>query len=574
MKENKKLNLKLLWDITTPPKIPLLLGATFAIINTICALLIPLLIKKQVEHLNGDLSIGELIPLLSLFLLEIISMFLSLFLLSLVGQRLVANLRAKLWDKLLNLKLDFYNKNNSGELVSRVTSDTTVTMNLLSNDIADVLTGSLSIVGSISILFILDVPMTLILILSIPITSFIIMPIAKKMQDISYNQQEKISDLTGFLSQILGEIRLIKSYNSESYEYMRGKEKIEELYRNGMKRSKMEAILAPLMSSVLTVIIITVVGLGAYRVSKGYISSGELIAFILYLFQIVGPVGTISRFITNVKSATGATERIYRILEEEEEENSSSASNSKSVVRGDIGIRNISFAYKEKSILNNVSFDVPADTLTAIVGPSGVGKSTMFYLLERFYEPQTGEIFIDGMSQKNISVNQWRSWISYVSQDCSILASTVKENLTYGIKREVSDAEIQEAAELANCTEFIEDMSEGLNTMIGERGVNLSGGQKQRIAIARAFLKNAPILLLDEATANLDIESESLIKDSLETLMKGRTTLIITHRLSTIKDADQIIVLDKSGISAIGKHKDLIKHNELYNSLSSEKLAL
>jgi ATP-binding cassette subfamily B protein AbcA/BmrA len=573
LKDEKSSNLKLLWDITNPPKSPFFLGTACALINTVCALIIPLVIKEQIEHLNGIIGLKELITLGSLFLLEIVSMFFALYLLSLVGQRLVANLRIKLWKKLLHLKLDFHNTNNSGELISRVTNDTTVTMNLLSADIAELLTGFLSIIGSIIILFILDVPMTLILISSIPITMLIVMPIAKKMEDISYKQQERISDLTGFLSQILSEIRLVKSYGSETYEYERGSERIEELYNNGMKKAKMEAILSPLLSAVLTIVIITIIGIGAYRVGKGFISSGELIAFILYLFQIVGPVGTVSHFVTNLKSATGATERIYNILQEEEE-NLRSDRDKKIHIKGNISIENLCFSYKEKQVLNNISFSAHPDTLTAIVGPSGVGKSTLFYLLERFYEPQSGGIYIDGISQKDISVGEWRSWISYVSQDCSILASTIKENLTYGIAREVSEEEIRHAADLANCTEFIEEMSEGFNTMIGERGINLSGGQKQRIAIARAFLKDAPILLLDEATANLDINSEKMIKESLKTLMKGRTTLIITHRLSTIKDANQIIVLDKEGVSGIGIHEELIKGNKLYINLSVGKVAL
>lgn len=245
----------------------------------------------------------------------------SLYLLSLVGQKVVLNLRKIIWRKILNLKVDFYSKNQPGEIISRVTNDTTVTMNLLSNEIADLFSSGLSMIGAVVILFLLDVPMTLTLLSAVPVTLFIVIPISRKIYKVSYEQQEKMSEFTALLSQVLGEIRLIKSYGTEDFEFERGKKKIEELYVNGMKRAKIEAILIPLMTVSITLIIVVVVGFGSYRVSEGYLSSGELLAFILYLFQIVGPVGVMSRFITSVQSAKGSTERIFNILDEEDEKN-------------------------------------------------------------------------------------------------------------------------------------------------------------------------------------------------------------------------------------------------------------
>lgn len=570
MEKEKYMNLRSLWGITKPPNTPLFLGIILSLINTVCSLVIPLILKKQIEQLDNGFSYKILCLIIFLLLIEIISMGISLYLLSLVGQKIVFNLRTTLWEKVLNLKVDFYNKNQPGEIISRITNDTTITMNLLSTEIADVLSGILSMIGSLIILFILDVPMTLILLLAIPVTLFVIMPISRKIYKISYEQQEKMSYFTAFLSQILGEIRLIKSYGTESYEFKRGKTKIQELYENGLKRAKIESILIPLMTVTITIIIVVIVGFGSYRVSKGYISSGELLAFILYLFQIVAPIGTMSRFITSIQSTKGATERIFTILNEKEEKEQNSLFNEPSF--GILEFQKVNFGYNEKEILRNISFQVKPNTITAIVGPSGVGKTTLFYLIERFYNPNQGDILLNGKSYLNIGIEEWRNMFSYVSQDSPILVGTIRENILYGIQKKISEEELIRVSKLANCHDFIMEFPNAYDTELGERGINLSGGQKQRIAIARALLRNTPFLLLDEATASLDTKSENIIKESMDKLISGKTTLIIAHRISTVQNANQIIVLDQNGISGIGTHKQLFKENELYRILASQQL--
>ncbi|WP_395940567.1 ABC transporter ATP-binding protein [Bacillus atrophaeus] len=562
------MRIKQMWQYTNPPKVKLIIGIILSLLNTSCSLIIPLLLKEQVELLSNSFSVALLIPLVMLIILEFITMSISVFLLASVGQKVVKNLRIKLWDKLLKLKVEFYNHNEVGEIVSRLTNDTSVTMNLLSSEIAQLISGILSVVGSIIILCILDLPMTLVLLSSIPVIIFIVLPISKKIYNVSYAQQEKVSKFSGLTNKILSEIRLVKAYNAENKELNRGIHHIDNLYINGLKRAKIEALLIPSLGAVISLTIVCIIGYGAYRVNKGFISSGELLAFIMYLIQIVVPVGTIGGFITNVQAASGATERISEIFNQKEELIIEPAMNCPDTVSS-LVFKGLSFKYSDKMILNDISFEIQPNMTTAIVGPSGVGKSTLFYLIERFYQPTKGTILYNGIDYMDIELSSWRKLFSYVSQDSTVISGTIKENIIYGLEETIDDSKIKKAAIMANCHDFISDFSDGYDTEVGERGIKLSGGQKQRIAIARAFLRDTPFLLLDEATANLDSKSESAIKDAIESLSKGRTTIVIAHRLSTIRNADKIIVLENGNVTGIGNHNDLIKESKMYKTLTN-----
>ncbi|EPC8422625.1 ABC transporter ATP-binding protein [Bacillus wiedmannii] len=570
MEEENNFSIKKMWKITNPSKIHFISGLVLSIVSSVISLIIPLLIKDIMDELSKGISFGLISQISILLILEIIFSAFSLYLLSKVGEEIVKNLRDKLWGKFLKLPVKYYNDNKSGEMVSRITSDTTAIVNIISSEIVDLITSCITLVLSLIILFTLDVPMTLVLILVVPITLFIVIPLGEKVYDLSFQEQNKMSQLTAYLSQTLSEIKLVKSYNTELKETENGKKHFDFLYMNGIKRAKINSILTPVLGTFTTIVLIGVVGFGAWRVDQGLISSGELVAFLLYLFQIMSPFIQMNHFLTSFQEAKGSMKRLFEILEEEEEV--------QVVTKTCIGsptqleFKDVSFRYDEKeNVIEDISFKIKKGSLTALVGPSGSGKSTVFSLIERFYDPTNGDILLDDVSYENIHVEEWRQKFSYVSQDTPIFSGTIRDNILYGKNDKVTDDKLIEIATFANAHEFIVGLSDGYNTQVGERGNQLSGGQKQRIAIARALMRDADFLLLDEATANLDSDSEKQVQKAINTLIHKQTTFVIAHRLSTIVHADQIIVLEDGRITGFGTHDELLSNHEYYHKVIKQQ---
>ncbi|MGE7636073.1 ABC transporter ATP-binding protein [Bacillus paramycoides] len=570
METENNFSIKKMWKITNPSKIHFISGLVLSIVSSVISLIIPLLIKDIMDELSKGISFGLISQISILLILEIIFSAFSLYLLSKVGEEIVKNLRDKLWEKFLKLPVKYYNDNKSGEMVSRITSDTTAIVNIISSEIVDLITSCITLILSLIILFTLDVPMTLVLILVVPITLFIVIPLGEKVYDLSFQEQNKMSQLTAYLSQTLSEIKLVKSYNTELKEAGNGKKHFEFLYKNGIKRAKINSILTPVLGTFTTLVLIGVIGFGAWRVDQGLISSGELVAFLLYLFQIMSPFIQMNHFLTSFQEAKGSMKRLFDILEEEEEV--------QVVTKTCIGsptqleFKDVSFRYDEKeNVIEDISFKIKKGSLTALVGPSGSGKSTVFSLIERFYDPTNGDILLDDVSYKNIHVEEWRQKFSYVSQDTPIFSGTVRDNILYGKNDKVTDDKLIEIATFANAHEFIVGLSDGYNTQVGERGNQLSGGQKQRIAIARALMRDADFLLLDEATANLDSDSEKQVQKAINTLIHKQTTFVIAHRLSTIVHADQIIVLEDGRITGFGTHDELLSNHEYYQKVIKQQ---
>ncbi|MFJ7975969.1 ABC transporter ATP-binding protein [Peribacillus sp. JNUCC 23] len=560
---------------TNIPKVALIIGLTASLLTTIAGLVVPLLTKNLVDGFSvASLSVPLIIGIGAAFIIQAIISGISIYLLSLVGHKIVARLRDRMWLKLIRLPVTYFDKQSSGETVSRVVNDTSVVRDLISNHFPQFITGIISIIGAIVILLVMDWKMTLLMLISVPITLVIMIPLGRKMAKISRGLQDETATFTGQIQQTLSEIRLMKSSTAEQNEETNGLTGIEKLLGYGLKEARIFALIGPIMYLVIMVVIVMIIGYGGMRVANGSMSTGSLIAFLLYLFQIIMPITSFAMFFTQLQKAKGATERIIEILELPLESGQDGIE--MDITNEPIQVSNVSFAYSEgEPVLENISLEAQPGEMIAFAGPSGSGKTTMFGLLERFYEPTTGEIRIGNTPINQLSLDSWRSQIGYVSQESAMMAGTIRENLCYGLNdsTQISDERLWEVAKMAYADQFIEDFPKGLDTEVGERGVKLSGGQRQRIAIARAFLRDPKILMMDEATASLDSQSESVVQQALTRLMEGRTTFVIAHRLSTIVDADKIIFIERGQVTGIGTHQDLTLSHDLYREFAEQQLA-
>lgn len=560
---------------TKIPKLALIIGLTASILTTLTGLVVPLLTKNLVDGFSVEsLSVPLIIGIGAAFIVQAIISGISIYLLSYVGQKVVARLRDRMWKKLIRLPVRYFDQQSSGQTVSRIVNDTSIVRELITNHFPQFITGIISIIGAIIILLVMDWKMTLLMLTSVPITLAIMIPLGRKMAKISRGLQDETAIFTGNITQTLGEIRLMKSSTAEQNEEEKGLDGIDKLLGFGLKEARIFAMIGPTMYLIMMVVIVMIIAYGGMRVASGTMSTGSLVAFLLYLFQIIMPITSFAMFFTQLQKAKGATERIIEILEEPLEYGQDGIE--MDISSKPITIENVSFSYSaEERVLENISLEAQPGQMIALAGPSGSGKTTLFGLLERFYEPTAGEIKIGHTPIQQISLKSWRSQIGYVSQESAMMAGTVRENLCYGLEspENIPDEKLWEVAKMAYADQFIADFPKGLDTEVGERGVKLSGGQRQRIAIARAFLRDPKILMMDEATASLDSQSEGIVQQALSRLMEGRTTFVIAHRLSTIVDADQIVFIEKGRVTGIGTHNELTQTHELYREFAEQQLA-
>lgn len=548
------------------PKGKTALALVLALFSTAASLAVPLVTRELVDSLTGaSFDWKTAVFLFTVFILQAVLGGVSYYLLAFIGETIVADLRNKLWYKVLRLPVTYYDENETGETMSRITQDTTMLKQLVSDHLVSFITGIISIIGAVAILLYLDWKMTLIMLISIPVSMAIIFPLGRIMHKIAKATQGEMAKFSGHLGRVLGDIRLVKAYRAEPNEGEKGGRAISSLFSFGLKEARIQAIISPVMTLVMMSILVVILGYGGAQVSKGVLSAGTLVAIIFLMFQIIMPFAQMAQVFTIFQKAVGATERIQQILGMDSER----AEGASIVPDGAIQFESVSFSYESgKEVLEGISFQSKPGTVTAFVGPSGGGKTTIFSLIERFYFPTAGAISIDGLPISEISLSEWRKRIGYVSQESPLLSGTILDNIAYGLEKRPSIEEVRNAAEAANALQFIEEMSDGFETLVGERGMKLSGGQRQRIAIARALLHDPEILLLDEATSNLDSGSETHVQEALQRLMEGRTTLIIAHRLSTVIGADQLVFLETGRITGIGTHSELIESHPLYREFA------
>lgn len=547
------------------PKLLIGISLFISILGSLSGLLIPAFTGNVVDNLKeGNVSTQFIFAFIFLFVLNAILNGIGLYILNKVGEIVIYSIRSLIWKKIIYLKVSFFDKNESGNIMSRITDDTKVINFFLSYKLPNFFPSLISIIGSLVMLFILDWQMTLVTLVIFPIYALVVIPLGKAMQKISINTQNEIANFTGLLGRVLTEIKLVKVSSTEKEELKNAHTNLLHIFQLGLKQAKITSIIQPLSSLILLLTVGIILGFGGLKISNGSISAGTLVTMIFYVFQMSMPLVNVSTLVTDYKKAVGASSRIHDILKEKTEDvkdNGLSFEKNKHLI-----FDNVTFAYNQSPVLENVSFTARNNSTTAIVGPSGSGKSTIFHLIERFYSVQSGEILYGDKGIDEFNLKNWRKNIGYVTQNNPMMNGTITNNILYGNEKDMETNDIIYYSKMANAHEFISEFEESYNTLVGERGEKLSGGQKQRIDIVRNFIKQPNILLLDEATSSLDSESEKKIQSSLEKLMYNRTTIIIAHRLSTIKKADQIIFLDKGKITGIGTHEKLIKTHSKYSS--------
>ncbi|WP_061239194.1 ABC transporter transmembrane domain-containing protein [Ectopseudomonas composti] len=493
------------------------------------------------------------------------------YLVSWIGERVVADIRRRVFDHLIELHPGFYESNRSSEIQSRLTADTTLLQSVIGSSLSMALRNLIMLIGGSVLLVVTNPKLSGIVLLALPLVVAPILLFGRRVRALSRQSQDRVADVGSYVGEVLGQIKTVQAYNHQSEDKRRFGESAEAAFDVARKRIAQRAWL-------VTVVIVLVLGavgvmlwVGGMDVIAGRISGGELAAFVFYSLIVGSSFGTLSEVIGELQRAAGAAERIGELLR---------ASNAivapdlprhlPQPVQGRIELQGVRFAYASRAdsyAIDGIDLQVSAGETLALVGPSGAGKSTLFDLLLRFFDPQAGRILIDGVPIDQLDPRELRASFALVSQNPALFFGSVEDNIRYG-RLDASQAEVEAAARAAHAHEFIQRLPQGYQTHLGEAGLGLSGGQRQRLAIARALLADAPILLLDEATSALDAESEHLIQQALPSLMAGRTTLVIAHRLATVKQADRIAVIEQGRLAAIGRHAELIESNPLYARLA------
>jgi ATP-binding cassette, subfamily B, bacterial len=484
-----------------------------------------------------------------------------------VSQWVSYDLRLTIYAHVQKLSLAFHDQKRTGDLISRVTDDIEAIQSFIMNGLLGVLINAMTLLGMIGVMFYLNWKFTLIALSVVPILFAMVYTYTRRIKAASREVRKKEGEITSVVEEVLSSIRVVKAFAREDYEVHRLEKESLEALEISLRARSLKAKLTPLVGIIVAVGTGLVLWFGAQLVMTGALSAGGLVVFILYLGKMYKPMQEISKMADTYSKAAVGYERIQEILQTHIEVKDSPRARNAPRFKGDIVFENVSFSYNEETpVLKDVSLDIKAGQVSALVGPTGAGKTSIISLIPRFYDTDSGVIKIDGIDIKTLKQKSLRNQMSFVLQETLLFHAPVWQNIAYG-KPNCTRAEIMKAADLANATEFIEKLLDGFDTVLGERGMNLSGGQRQRIAIARAVIRNTPILILDEPTSGLDSASEKLVFEALDRLMAGKTVVVIAHRLSTIQKADVIFVIKDGEVVERGKHEDLMQMNGVYAAL-------
>ncbi|MBK6709357.1 MAG: ABC transporter ATP-binding protein [Chloroflexi bacterium] len=551
----------------------MILSIIMLLISVSLGLILPLVIRNLVDIVLVDKNFPRLnqlaIGLFIVFLLQGFASFVNQIALAFVGENVVADIRVQVYSHLQSLSLKYFTDNRTGEIVSRVTNDVILLQTAVTDNLVALLRQAITLVGAAILLFVLDWRLTVIILLGIPFVTLTMVWLGRKIRRASTAVQDALAQGANVLEETISGVRIVKSFAREEYEIGRFSARVTDIFDAAMRRAKIGAVLGPVIGFMAFGSITITLWFGSYEVIQGRLTAGDLVAYLIYTMLVAAPIASLAGLYAQFQAAIGATERLFDLLDTESDIVSPPDAPMLPAVQGEVVFADVSFAYSTAvAVLRSVSFTARPGQVIALVGPSGAGKSTLVSLIPRFWDVDNGRVTIDGHDIREVNLRSLREQIGIVPQETTLFSDTVYNNIRYG-KLDATREEVEAAARAANAHDFIlNDLAEGYDTPVGERGVKLSGGQRQRVAIARAVLKDPRILILDEATSSLDSESESLVQEALERLMEGRTSFVIAHRLSTVVNADWVLVLEAGQIVEQGTHADLLAQADgLYTRL-------
>jgi len=585
-KNSPKAKFSQLWPYLTEHKGSLVIAVVLSLIGAAVSLAQPLVVGQVITAVQEGKDLGALVwILIAVVIGSAVASGALYYVLAKAGEGVVLSARGQLATRLLRLPIPEYDLRRTGDLVSRVSSDTTLLRAVLTQGLVDAAGGVLIFIGSVIAMAIIDPVLLGLTLLMISIAVASIGFSARKIRSATTKAQERVGDMSASVERALSAVRTIRAASAETRESQQISDDAREAYLQGVKIAKINAGVTPIGGLAANGAFIVVLGVGGYRVASGETPVASLVTFILLMFLMIRPVGQAFGAYSSVQTGLGALARIQEVLDlplEDTDAERKDTPKRKAVNNTAIEFKKVSFGYagqpnpdgtiaESRTVLDKVSFAIERGARVAIVGPSGSGKSTTFSLIERFYEPTSGEILLDGQPVHTITRGALRSQIGYVEQDAPVLAGSIRENLLIGAP-DATDKQLKEVLREVNLTDVLKRDKRGLDAEVGEQGIMLSGGERQRLAIARTLLAAPPILLLDESTSSLDGINEQLMREAIDSVAKNRTMIVIAHRLSTVIDSDQIIVLEKGKILGVGTHKQLIKSVPLYKELAKSQM--